>query len=81
MAQVGAKRREERTKLFASALSNIGVAFIVAGLVSPSITGRFHLSVAFGSVLIGFGFHLVAQCVLHYVVGEPFRDGASGDDR
>ena len=75
MADAGAKRREERTKLFASALSNIGVAFIVAGLVSPSITGRLNLSIALGLI----GFHLVAQCILHYVVGEPPPDGPGHD--
>ena len=40
MAGVGSKRREERVKLFASALSNLGVAAIVAGLIGPLTAGR-----------------------------------------
>ncbi|WP_174300946.1 hypothetical protein [Caulobacter sp. S45] len=76
MADVGAKRREERVKLFASALSNVGVAFGVAGVVGPSVIGHFNLPVALGSALVGSGFHLLAQCILHYVIS----DTPDGDD-
>ena len=68
MDGVGAKRREERVKLFASALSNLGVAAIVAGLIGPLTAGRLNPGVALGDILLGFGLHLAAQCVLHYVV-------------
>ena len=81
MATTGEKRREERTKLFASALSNIGVGFFVAGWVGPSVTGHLYPSIAVGAALLGFGFHLVAQCVLHYVVMEPSRSGNDEEDR
>ena len=81
MADARAKRLEERVKLFAAALSNVGVAFVVAGLVGPSITGRVNLSAAVGSALLGFGFHLVAQCILHYVVADPQQGGHGGGDR
>ena len=81
MTEAGAKRREERTKLFASALSNIGVGFFVAGWVGPSVTGHLYPSVALGAALLGFGFHLVGQCVLHYVVVEPERGGSGEEDR
>ena len=76
-----AKRREERVKLAASALSNVGVAFVVAGMVGPSITGRLNAYIGLGSVMIGFGFHLLAQCVLHYVVADAPRPDEIGEDR
>ena len=81
MADARAKRREERVELAASALSNIGVAFIVAGWVGPSIAGRFSAAIALGAALLGFGLHLLAQCVLHYVVAGPLRDSASGGEQ
>ncbi len=81
MAGAGAKRREERVKLAASALSNVGVAFVVAGMVGPSITGRLNAYVGLGSVLIGFSFHLLAQSVLHYVVGDAPQADDVGEDR
>ena len=80
MADVGAKRREERVKLAASAVSNVGVAFIVAGLVTPFITGRANLFTAVGSVLLGSGFHLVAQGILRYVIADTLRK-SPGDPR
>jgi hypothetical protein len=70
VADVGAKRQEERVKLAASALSNIGVAAIVSGAVAPLATGRFIGPIAFGGLLVGLGFHLVAQVFLHYVAIE-----------
>ena len=81
MADAADKRQEERVKLFASALSNVGVAFVVAGLVGPSITGHVNLSAAVGSALLGFGFHLVAECLLHYVVIDLQQGGHGGEDR
>ena len=78
MADVGAKRREERVKLAASAVSNVGVAFIVAGLVTPFITGRASLMTGAGSVLLGAGFHLVAQRILHYVLADAPRIDREG---
>ncbi len=78
MTDAGVKRREEHAKLAASALSNIGVAFIVAGLVGPSITGHANLYTGLGSVLLGFGFHLAARGVLHYV-GTDARRSEPGD--
>ena len=80
MADAGAKRREERVKLFASAISNVGMAAVVAGLIGPLVAQRFNALVALGSALFGFGLHLVAQCVLHYVTIEP-PDGGTGDER
>ena len=74
MADTGAKRREERVKLAASAFSNVGVAFVVAGLVGPFLTGRANPDTVVGSALLGFGFHLVAQRLLHYVVADPPND-------
>ncbi len=66
-----AKRQEERVKLVASALSYLGVAAIVAGLIGPLTTGRLDRLVALGDILLGFGLHLAAQCILHYVVDSP----------
>ena len=73
MASANARRQEERGKLFPSALSNVGVAAIVAGLIGPATTGRFNAAIGLGDFLIGFGLHVAAQCVLHYVV---VNDGA-----
>ena len=80
MADADAKRQEERVKLFASALSNVGVAAVVAGWIGPSITGRLNTIVVLGAALVGLGFHLLAQCILHYVVGEPSRNDDLGED-
>ena len=63
-----AKRREERVKLVATAFSNLGVASIIAGFVSPVLTGKVHLPTAVGALLIGLLLHFVAQVILHYVV-------------
>ena len=81
MADAGTKRREERVKLAASALSNIGVAFIVAGWVGPSIAGRFSPLIPFSAALLGFGLHLAAQSVLQYGVADRLRDSDPGDER
>ena len=70
MSAVEHKRQEERVKLAASALSNIGVAAIVSGAVAPLATSRFNGPIALGGFLLGLGFHLVAQVLLHYVAVE-----------
>ena len=70
MADADAKRQEERVKLFASALSNAGVAAFVSGAIAPLITGRFNGVVALGGFMFGLGLHLAAQVVLHYVVKD-----------
>ncbi len=67
------KRREERVKLFATALSNVGVATVVTGFIVPLLTGRSGLS-GFGAVVLGFAFHLAAQRVLQYVADEPKQE-------
>ena len=77
MGSAERKPQEERVKLFASALSNVGVATIVAGFVGPSIAQHLNPAIAVGSVMFGFGAHLAAQCVLHYVASEaPDEDVA-----
>lgn len=69
-ADAKAKRREERVKLLASALSNLGVAAIVAGFISPSFGGRLQGMVGVEAFVAGFSLHVVAQLLLHYVVGQ-----------
>ena len=75
MAEVGAKRREERVKLLATALSNLGVASIVTGVISPLTAAHVHVVVALAAFVGGIALHLIAQVVLHLVVrsreGEP----------
>ena len=71
MAAADAKRQEERVKSFATALSNVGVAAIVAGFISPFFGGRLHLAGAIGALILGMVLHFVAQIVLHYVVETP----------
>ena len=68
MDDTRAKRREERVKLFATALSNVGVATIVAGFISPLFSGRVRLAGAAGALLLGLALHMAAQLMLHYVV-------------
>ena len=51
-----AKRQEERVKLFATALSNVGVASIISGVVAPLVLGRFNDGLAAGAFLLGLGF-------------------------
>ena len=70
MSDTKAKRREERVKLFAAALSNVGVAAIVAGFIAPALSGRIQTVAALLAFVAGFGLHLAAQGVLHYVVSE-----------
>jgi hypothetical protein len=65
------KRREERVKLLASALSNLGSAFVVAGAVGPLVIVRLDLGVVAASLLSGLAFHLAARGVLHYVAQDP----------
>ena len=82
MADVDAKRQEERIKLFATALSNVGVATIVTGFISPLFSGGFHFSGAVGALILGMMLHFVAQTGLHYVVETPpSLDGALPLDR
>ena len=65
------KRREERVKLFAAALSNIGTVFVVAGVVGPLVLGRFNAIALVLSVAAASAFWLAAQGVLEYVADEP----------
>jgi hypothetical protein len=74
VADVGAKRREERVKLFASAISNVGVATIVTGLIAPVLAGRAHALQDGAAFVAGLALHLIAQGVLHYVVQTPGPD-------
>ena len=68
MADAGAKRREERVKLFATALSNLGVASVVTGVISPLTSAHVHVVVALAAFVGGIGLHLTAQSVLHLVI-------------
>ena len=70
MASPDAKRQEERVKLFASALSNSGVAAIVASVIGPIAAGRFQPTAAVAGFVIGAALHLGAQALLHYVVAD-----------
>lgn len=63
----GAKRREERLKLFATFLSNLGVAAIVTGFLSPLLLGRLGWAQAV-AVLVGVALHACGQLVLEWVV-------------
>ena len=70
MADARAKRQEERVKLLASALSNLGVAAIVAGFISPTFGGRLQGAIGVEAFIAGFTLHVVAQLLLHYVVSR-----------
>ena len=75
MATAAAKRQEERVKLFAAALSNLGVATVVTGVVGPALTGRARLLTGVVAAVLGLLLHLAAQGVLHRVVNDsPDRD-------
>jgi hypothetical protein len=71
MASAETKRQEERVKLLASALSNLGVASIVAGLVGPALGGRLKGAIGGEAAIAGLLLHGVAQLLLHYVVVTP----------
>jgi hypothetical protein len=64
------KRREERAKLLAMLLSNLGVASIIAGLIAPTFAQIGSWQDSVGGVLIGLTLHFGGQSVLHYVVAE-----------
>ena len=64
------KRREERVKLFATALSNAGVATIVTGFIAPLLIGKLHPG-GLGAVVAGLMLHVAAQRVMHYVADDP----------
>jgi hypothetical protein len=61
----------ERTKLLATALNNLGVATVITGAVAPSVaalygatppgTGHWWFLVAGGWLMAGFGLHVLAQ--------------------
>ena len=70
MAEPAAKRQEERVKLFATALSNLGIATVVTGFVGPLLSGRALVSTAAIAVVLGLAFHLAGQAVLHHVVND-----------
>lgn len=70
----GAKRREERSKLLATFLSNLGVASWVAGIIAPLVNERIDYPVLGGAVVAGLLFHLGGQGVLHYVVRSEFEE-------
>ena len=65
------KRREERVKLFAAAVSNVGTAFVIGGVVGPSLIGRINAVVIVASITAGVMIHLAAQGILHYVADDP----------
>ena len=71
------KRREERVKLGASALANLGTAFIVGGAIGPSLVGRAKATVLGVSVAIGFILHVAAQLLLHYVAVDVVEEAGS----
>ena len=75
MAGAGAKRREERVKLFATALSNLGVASVVTGVISPLTSAHVQVVVAAAAFVGGIGLHLAAQLVLH-LVAQPLTGAA-----
>ena len=76
MGTADRKRREERVKLGAAAVSNLGVAFIVGGAIGPVLLGRANpLEVALAT-MVGFAFHLAAQGLLHYVAGDEAAEAA-----
>ena len=64
------RRREERVKLAATALSNVGVAILVTGFIAPLVTGHLGLG-GVVAVVVGLALHLAAQRLLHYVASEP----------
>lgn len=72
------KRREERVKLFATALSNVGVATIVTGFIAPLALGRLSL-LGFGAVVVGFILHIAAQRVMHYVADDARPEALTWD--
>jgi hypothetical protein len=63
------RRREERVKLFATAVSNVGVAAVASGFVAPLFTGRVQPA-GLVAVIFGVALHLVAQRILHYVADD-----------
>ena len=80
MAAADAKRREERVKLLASTLSNLGAAALVAGIIGPAFGGRLKGDVGGEAVFAGFGLHVVAQLLLHYVVRTPKVETTGGPE-
>ena len=68
------KRQEERVKLGASALANLGTAFIVGGAVGPALLGRLNGLVGVVSILVGLVFHGAAHAALHYVVADAIEE-------
>ncbi len=61
------KLREERVKLLASAVSNVGTAFVIYGLVSPLVTGHPNALAIVLSFAAAAAFHLSAQFILRYI--------------
>jgi hypothetical protein len=59
--------RNERIKLLAAALNNLGLAFAIGGFVAPALNGRL---LGWGAVIpiawfvLGAGLHICAQIVL-----------------
>ena len=70
MTTAAAKRQEERVKLFAAALSNLGVATAVTGVVGPALTERAQILTGVVAAVLGALLHLEAQGVLHQVVSD-----------
>lgn len=58
----------ERVKLLATGMHNIGLAFIVAGFVAPAVSGQLHggsrALVTLAWISLGVGIHLCAQLAL-----------------
>ena len=68
------KRREERVKLAAQAVANIGTAFAIGGFVGPVLLGKANGVAASASLGVAIGFHVAAQFILRYVAEEPKED-------
>ncbi len=68
MDAAAAKRREERVKLFATFLSNVGVALVVTGILAPTFTGGAEPIVIALAIIGAMASHGVAQVMLHWVV-------------
>lgn len=54
------KRREERAKLAATFLNNLGAAAVIGGVIGPLFLGQFDLMRACAGLLVGFALHTLA---------------------
>ena len=65
------KIREERAKLLATFLSNLGAAALIAGMIGATFTGAANWGDVLAGFAVGVGLHLLAQAVLQVVVVPP----------